>query len=71
LGLVGDVTDIETIVAGRGILDLPRLRRRMDKGYWRKMKAARVSCDLFSADRFVAIEVPSAVRASRLKASRA
>jgi hypothetical protein len=36
--LVGDLTDIETIAAGRGIRDLPRLRRLYGKGYWRKMK---------------------------------
>jgi hypothetical protein len=36
--LVGDITDIETIAAGRGIRDLSRLRRLYGKGYWRKMK---------------------------------
>lgn len=36
--LVGDLTDIETIAAGRGIRDLARLRRLYGKGYWRKMK---------------------------------
>jgi hypothetical protein len=30
--LVGDLTDIETIAAGRGIRDLPRLRRLYGKG---------------------------------------
>ena len=34
----GNVLDIETIAAGRGIRDLPRLRRLYGKGYWRKMK---------------------------------
>jgi hypothetical protein len=38
--LVGDLTDIETIAAGRGIRDLPRLRRLYGKGYWRKMKGS-------------------------------
>ena len=42
--LVGDITGIETMAAGRGIRDY-----------------------LFSADRFVAIEVPSAVKASLLR----
>lgn len=31
--LVGDITDVETIAAGRGIRDLPRLRRLYGKGY--------------------------------------
>ena len=35
---VGDITDIETIAAGKGIRELPRLRRLYGKGYWRKMK---------------------------------
>ena len=39
-GLVGDLTDIETIAAGRGIRDLPRLRRLYGKGYWGKMKGS-------------------------------
>ena len=38
--LVGDITDIETIAVGRGIRDLPRLRRLYGKGYWRKMKGS-------------------------------
>ena len=36
--LVGDITDVETIAAGRGLRDLPRLRRLYGKGHWRKMK---------------------------------
>jgi hypothetical protein len=36
--LVGDFENIETIATGRGIRDLPRLRRLYGKGYWRKMK---------------------------------
>jgi hypothetical protein len=36
--LVGGITDVETIAAGRGIRDLLRLRRLYGKGYWRKMK---------------------------------
>ena len=38
LEVVGDITDIETIATGRGIRDLPRLRRLYGRGYWRKMK---------------------------------
>jgi hypothetical protein len=38
--LVGEITDVETIAAGRGIRDLPRLRRLYGKGYWRKMKGS-------------------------------
>ena len=36
--LVGDLTDVETIVTGTGIRELPRLRRLYGKGRWRKMK---------------------------------
>src|SRR5712692_5176043 len=38
--LVGDLTDVETIATGRGIRELPRLRRLYGKGYWRKMKGS-------------------------------
>ncbi len=38
--IVGDLTDIETIATGRGIRDLPRLRRLYGKGYWTKMKGS-------------------------------
>jgi hypothetical protein len=38
--LVGGITEIETIAAGRGIRDLARLRRLYGKGHWRKMKGA-------------------------------
>ena len=38
--LVGDITDVETIAAGHGIRDLPRLRRLYGNGYWRKMKGS-------------------------------
>jgi hypothetical protein len=36
--LVGDITDIETIAAGRSVRSLPRLNRLYGKGRWRKMK---------------------------------
>jgi hypothetical protein len=36
--VVGDLTDVETIAAGRSIRELPRLRRLYGKGRWRKMK---------------------------------
>lgn len=36
--LIGEVTDVETIAIGRGIRELPRLRRLYGKGRWRKMK---------------------------------
>lgn len=43
--LVGEITDVETIAAGRGIRELARLRRLYGKGYWRKMKgSARYGC---------------------------
>ena len=36
--VLGEVSDVETIAAGPGIRDLPRLRRLYGKGRWRKMK---------------------------------
>jgi hypothetical protein len=36
--VLGDITEIETIAAGSGIRDLPRLRRLHGKGRWRRMK---------------------------------
>jgi hypothetical protein len=36
--LVGEITDVDTIAAGKGIRDLPRLRRLYARGYWRTMK---------------------------------
>ena len=36
--LVGAVTDVEMIATGKGIRELPRLRRLYGKGRWRKMK---------------------------------
>lgn len=36
--LVDDLTYVEAIATGRGIRELPRLRRLYGKGRWRKMK---------------------------------
>jgi hypothetical protein len=36
--IIGKITDIETIAAGRSIRDLERLRKRYGRGRWRKMK---------------------------------
>ncbi len=36
--IVGTITDIETIAAGRGIRDIDRLEELYGKGRWRKMK---------------------------------
>ncbi|HEV8641608.1 MAG TPA: hypothetical protein VGV13_10975 [Methylomirabilota bacterium] len=36
--IVGEITEIETIAAGRRIRDLPRLRRLYGPGRWRKLK---------------------------------
>jgi hypothetical protein len=36
--LVGDLSGIETIAAGRSVRDLARLRRSYGRTYWRKMK---------------------------------
>ena len=36
--LVGSITDIEPVSVGRGIRDLPRLRKQYGHGNWRKLK---------------------------------
>ncbi len=36
--IVGEITQIETIMAGKGIQDLQRLRRLYGRGRWRKLK---------------------------------
>lgn len=36
--IVGEITQIETIAAGRGIRGLARLRKRHGSGRWRKLK---------------------------------
>jgi hypothetical protein len=38
--IVSNLTGIETIATGRGIRELPRLRRLYGKGQWRKMKGS-------------------------------
>ena len=36
--IVGEITQIETIAAGKGIRGLQRLRRLYGRGRWRKLK---------------------------------
>jgi hypothetical protein len=36
--ILGELSQAEPIAVGRGIRDLPRLRRLYGKGRWRKMK---------------------------------
>jgi hypothetical protein len=36
--IVGEITDIESIAAGRSIRQLPRLRKQYGVGRWRKLK---------------------------------
>lgn len=36
--LVGEITDLETIAAGRAIRDIDRLEELYGRGRWRKMK---------------------------------
>jgi hypothetical protein len=36
--IVSDIVGVETIAKGRGIRELPRLRKRYGKGNWRKRK---------------------------------
>ena len=37
--IIGSLRDVEVIAVGRGIRELPRLRRAYGSGRWRKMKA--------------------------------
>jgi len=37
-GILGEITDVETIATGSGIRELARLRRRYGRGRWRKRK---------------------------------
>lgn len=36
--IVGAITEVETIAAGKGIRDLRRLQKQYGKGRWRKLK---------------------------------
>lgn len=36
--IVGEIRDIETVAQGRGIRELPRLRKKYGAGNWRKLK---------------------------------
>jgi hypothetical protein len=36
--LVGSITDLEPIAVGRGIRDLPRLKKQYGHGNWRTLK---------------------------------
>jgi hypothetical protein len=36
--IVGEISQVQTIAAGRGIRNLQRLRRRYGRGRWRKLK---------------------------------
>jgi len=38
--IIGEITDIETVVAGSGIHILALLRKRYGQGRWRKLKGA-------------------------------
>ncbi len=38
--VIGDITDIEAIAAGRAIRDLSRLLKRYGFGRWRKLKGS-------------------------------
>jgi hypothetical protein len=37
-GIVGAISDVETIAVGGSIRDISRLRRRYGRGRWRKLK---------------------------------
>lgn len=36
--IISDVTNIEIIAVGKGIRELPRLRKQYGRGRWRKLK---------------------------------
>ena len=36
--VIGEITEVETIASGRGIRELPRLRKIYGRGRWRKRK---------------------------------
>lgn len=36
--IIGAITEVETIAAGKGIRDLRRLQKQYGKGRWRKLK---------------------------------
>lgn len=36
--ILGDLTGVETIATGAGILEIARLRKRYGRGRWRKRK---------------------------------
>jgi hypothetical protein len=38
LEILGDLTDVATIATGSGIREVARLRKRYDRGRWRKRK---------------------------------
>ena len=42
--IVGDITRIEVIAAGRGVRDRVRLRQRYGPGRWRKLKGVAMVC---------------------------
>jgi hypothetical protein len=46
-GILGDISDIETIATGKGIREIERLRRVYGRGRWRKRKGmARIRLDV-------------------------
>jgi len=36
--IIGSIRDAESIAVGRGIRDLPRLRKQYGQGHWKKFK---------------------------------
>ena len=69
---IGDLSDIETIAAGRAIHDLPRLRRLYGMGYRRKMKgSAPAAGQSFSTEGLSRLNVRPAMPNGRSTAWRA
>jgi len=42
--IIGSIRDAESIAVGRGIRDLPRLRKQYGQGHWKKFKGFATVC---------------------------
>jgi hypothetical protein len=52
--VIGRISSIETIAAGRAIRDLRRLRREYGFGYWRKLKGFALVRDTQTGETYAA-----------------
>jgi len=42
--IIGSIRDAESMAVGRGIRDLPRLRKQYGQGHWKKFKGFATVC---------------------------